>query len=137
MSKTSDLRRAFTLVELLVVIAIFCVLIGLGVPAIQKARAAAAAIQCANNLKQLALASHQLHDAHGRLPPAFGFFPDPRGNLFGGGNGLGNTFFHLLPFVEQHNLHHSARHQSKAAGQKQLDYLLYTANNVHRSAGQL
>lgn len=101
----------FTLIELLVVLAIIAVLIALLVPAVQKVRAAAATIQCTNNLKQIALAAHDYHDAYKYLPPET-IYPNNLNNvaIASGGAGLSNSVdgyanwaWLLLPFIDQQN----------------------------------
>ncbi|MCU0721724.1 MAG: DUF1559 domain-containing protein [Pirellula sp.] len=97
-SKFKKTKSAFTLVELLVVIAIIGILVGLLLPAVQAAREAARRMQCQNNLKQLALASHNFHDAFKRFP-AGGLAPTTTpGSQF-------SAISQLLPYIEQGNVH--------------------------------
>jgi type II secretory pathway pseudopilin PulG len=100
-------RRGFTLFQLLVVLAILALLIGLALPAIQRVRMAAARIKCANNLRQIGIAMHNANDTIGTFPPAVGHYPAGVTNPFG------TVMFHLLPYIEQEQLHQSAADEQK------------------------
>src|SRR5437867_12607818 len=95
-------RPAFTLIELLVVIAIIAVLIALLVPAVQKVRAAAARLQCLNNLKQLGLAMHGYLNANKSLPPN-GIYAYSGGAVTQ--TSPWSALARILPYLEQDNLY--------------------------------
>jgi len=100
-----------------VVIAIIAILIGLLLPAVQKVREAAARMQSANNLKQMALACHNAEGVQGELPVGG---PVNQWSSFNGslayqgpyvpfnaataGSDKTTFFWCLLPYIEQQNL---------------------------------
>ena len=109
----SRVRSGFTLIELLVVIAIVAVLLGLLLPAVQKVRASAARLKCANNLHQIGTALHNYEGVHKVFPPAYITDTSADGTAYGisygddyrnGPPGWAWGVF-LLPYLEQEPLY--------------------------------
>ena len=101
--KTITERQAFTLIELLVVIAIIGVLVGLLLAAVQSVRQAAARAQCQNNIRQLAIALHQVHDTRQALPPGHRSLTNRDFMPFSGWT------IDVLPFIDQQPLYNQSR----------------------------
>ena len=77
------------------------ILVALLLPAVQAAREAARRCSCTNNLKQIGLALHNYHEAHGSFPPAF--IPDENGKPKHSWRVL------ILPFMECQQLYDEYR----------------------------
>ncbi len=102
-SKNDIETSGFTLVELLVVISIIGVLVGLLLPAVQRAREAARRVQCSNHVKQLGLALHNYHDAYRMLPISIG--PWQQGPRYAKERNGKGWIVSVLPQLEQANLY--------------------------------
>ena len=114
-------RCGTSLLELLVSVAVVAVLTGLLLAAVQKVRAAASQIDCANRQKQLSLAALSHHDVENRLPGlSGGWVPSERFPALG-------WIAKLLPFLEQDEL---KRRTDEDYASRRNPYL---AANPHRN----
>jgi prepilin-type N-terminal cleavage/methylation domain-containing protein/prepilin-type processing-associated H-X9-DG protein len=86
-------RRGFTLIEILVVVAIIGVLVALLMPAINSARESARRTSCADNLRQIGLATQNYVDAHQ-------MYPSGRTNGVAGSGQNWSPLAGILPFIE-------------------------------------
>ena len=99
--KSSSKFPLIILIPILAIMFLMCsgVLLGLLLPAVQAGREAARRMQCANNMKQIALALHNYHAQYKSLPPAY--TTDENGNKLHSWRTL------ILPYLEQQPLYSS------------------------------
>jgi prepilin-type N-terminal cleavage/methylation domain-containing protein len=100
----------FTLVELLVVIAIIGILMALVLPAVQSARESGRRTTCANQLKQLGVATQAHLSAQKHLPSngwGYRWVGDPDYGF--GSRQPGGWLYNLLPYLEETALHDKGR----------------------------
>jgi prepilin-type processing-associated H-X9-DG protein len=91
--------RISTLLKLAVILGIVATVTAMLLPAVRTAREPARRSQCANNLRQIALALQLYEDVHGTLPPAFTTDAD--------GKPLHSWRTLILPFLEEEQLYNS------------------------------
>src|SRR5262249_21759589 len=91
MSSFRKVRRpGFSLIELVVVVLIIALMLGLLVPAVERARSREVCTMTRNNLRQIGVAAHGAHDGFKKFPPFYGWY-----------NGkLGSIHAHILPYIE-------------------------------------
>jgi len=100
-TKSHRVRFGFTMIELLVILAILVFLLGLLIPVVQQVRRAASRTNSLNNLRQMAIAMHNINDVYKKMPPVVGSFPNKDEKA-------GTLFFHILPYIEQQNIYQKA-----------------------------
>jgi prepilin-type processing-associated H-X9-DG protein len=112
-------RRALTLIELCVVIAVIAILIGMLVPAVQKARESASGLRCKSALQQIGFALHNYHAAHKKFPVGRPLDPVTGENgsyttyiylnvLPPTDESCGGWMFRILPYIDQGALYDQA-----------------------------
>jgi type II secretory pathway pseudopilin PulG len=100
-ARTDEKPFQFSVRQMLIAVTILAVILSLGGWAVRVAREEARISRCQNNLKQIALALHNYHDAFRHFPTAFS-------------RGADGTPWHswrvdILPFIEQQPLYNSYR----------------------------
>ena len=127
-------RPGFTLVELLVVITIIAMLVGLLIPAIQAARAAARRTQCMNNQRNLGTAVINYTTTKEKFPPLFSWQP---GTVAPNARAVG-WVPPILPNIEQNELYRAFQNnQLSVQPSGQIETLLCPARNPDSSPAPL
>lgn len=116
-------RAGITLIETLVTIAIIAILLALTLVGVQRVRATAARLECADRLRQLALASHHYHSLRHHMPEGCGY-PLLKSEADLKSHCGVSWLTTLLPFVEQDSLWQQAWEAHVAAPNGDFDFHL-------------
>jgi len=104
-------RRGMTLVEAMVVVGVLLILAGLLLPALGRVRATVRRLRCAANLRELAVATIQYHDAMGCMPPTdvswWRYIRPGLSDPFTRGHRHYSPQTHLLPWIGEDALYNA------------------------------
>lgn len=123
--------RAFSLIELLIVVAIITLLLQIILPAVEMAREAARKSQCANNLRQIAIAFQQHHDSFGYFPSSgWGYRWTGHPDRGYGTEQPGGWAYNILPFVEQSTIRELGASMPDGSSEKAIALLKANATPI-------
>ncbi len=95
----SKKKRSLSIWDAILALGTVVVLVAFLLPAVRQPRGASRRSQCKNNLKQIGLALHNYHEAHGQFPPAY--------TVDENGKPLHSWRTLILPYIDQAPLYNT------------------------------
>lgn len=108
-------RAGYTLIEMIVSVSIVSIVIGIALPAVQRAREASRKVRCTDNLKQIGLALANYSSTYNSFPLILdGLYTSTTSSQWTG-YGCSSVFVGLLPYLDASTVYDSINHNLPSA----------------------